>query len=314
MDWIYTDKLATMAIRINHSDKNKISSMLRRFQSLSILCLALAAAGCSFDRMLVRASTPMIEGGIAALNQETDLELAADSIPANIEMMEGMIQIDPDNVELLTYAAQAYYGYAYGFNEDTRPQRAASFYRRGMKHGIHALEQSGAHDLVNSPIREFESQVNSFDRDDVPAMFWAASCWAKWIDIHRDQPEAIAMLPRPTALMQRVLDLDERFYYGGAHMYFGVYYGSRSPLLGGNYEKSEQHFDKARAITDGTLLIPDVLQAQYLSRQRFDQAAFRIRLQYVIDAPDDLNPDLAMLNQIAKRKAAYLLKQEKVWF
>lgn len=288
--------------------------MLRSLRLLTPLCLILAAAGCSFDRMLVRASTPMIEGGIVALNHETDLELAEGSIPANIELLEGMIHIDPDNADLRTYAAQAFYGYAYGFNEDGRPQRAGELYMRGLKHGIRALELNGASDLQDTPIRDFEAQVAGFGKGEIAAMFWTASCWAKWIDMHRDQPEAVAMLPRPTSLMQRVLDLDERFYHGGAHMYFGVYYGSRSPMLGGNFEKSEQHFDRAREITENTLLMPDLLQAQYLSRQRFDQEDFRTRLQRILDAPDDLNPELAMINQIAKRKAAHLLKQENVWF
>ena len=77
---------------------------------LITLCLLLLTSACSMDKMLVRASLPMIEGGITALNQETDLELAEASIPTNLELLEGMIIIDPDNVDLHNYAAQAYYG------------------------------------------------------------------------------------------------------------------------------------------------------------------------------------------------------------
>ncbi|RUM36080.1 MAG: hypothetical protein DSY50_03150 [Desulfobulbus sp.] len=83
---------------------------------------------------------------------------------------------------------------------------------------------------------------------------------------------------------------------------------------GGNFEKSHQHFDRAREITDGGLLIPDLLQAQYLARQEQDQEDFHQRLTAIIDAPDDLMPSLALQNQIAKRKAAALLKKESQWF
>jgi hypothetical protein len=114
--------------------------------------------------------------------------------------------------------------------------------------------------------------------------------------------------------MQRVLELDENFYFGSAHMYFGVYYGSRAPSLGGNFEKSKQHFDKARAVTDGKLLVADLLQAQYLSRQMFDRKDFHDRLTRIIEAPEDLYPELAMLNQISKRKASLLIKKEAQWF
>lgn len=284
------------------------------FRFILLSSMLLFTASCSMDKMLVRASTPLIDGGVEALNHETDLKLAEDSIPTNLNMLQGMIKIDPENAKLHTYAAQAYYGLSYGFNEDNRPQRASNFYIRGRHHGLTALKIISGKDLLDIPITEFEEQVNKFDEDDISTLFWTASNWAKWIDMHRDEPEAIAQLARATALMQRVIELDDTFYYGGAHMYFGVYYGSRSPLLGGNFEKSREHFNRAREITDGKLLIPDLLQAQYLARQQQDQEDFRQRLTAIINAPDDLMPSLGLQNQIAKRKAAILLKKENEWF
>ena len=279
-----------------------------------LLITSILLSACSMDRMLVRSSVPLIESGVEALNHETDLDLAEDSIPANLNMLQGMIKIDPENALLRTYAAQAFYGLAYGFNEDTQPERASDFYQRGLMHGLVALEINGAKDLMNTPIADFEKQVSRLKKADVAAMFWTASNWAKWIDMHRDDPEAIAQLARATALMQRVIDLEDSFYYGGAHMFFGVYYGSRAPLLGGNFDKSLQHFDRAREITDGKLLIADLLQAQYLARQQQDQQDFHQRLTAIINAPDDLMPELGLQNQIAKRKAALLLEKESEWF
>jgi hypothetical protein len=283
-------------------------------KKLVIIFTLITMSGCSIDKMIVRTSTPMIEGGVEALNHETDLKLAEESIPANLNMLLGMINIDPENAQLHTFAAQAFYGLAYGFNEDNRPERASRFYLRGRKHGLKALAISGANNLVDAPIADFEQQINRLGKDDVPAMFWTASCWAKWIDMHRDDTEALAQLARATALMQRVLDLDETFYYGGAHMYFGVYYGSRAQMLGGNFEKSAQHFDRAREITDNRLLIPDLLQAQYLDRQKQDREDFHRRLTAIINAPDDLMPELGLQNAIAKRKARLLLDKENEWF
>ena len=281
---------------------------------LLLLLTSILLSACSMDRMLVRSSVPLIEGGVEALNHETDLDLAEDSIPANLNMLLGMIKIDPENAQLHTFAAQAFYGLAYGFNEDSRPERASEFYLRGTKHGITALELRGARNLADSTIDDFNSEVAGMRKGDVAAMFWTASCWAKWVDMHRDAPEAIAQLPRATALMQRVLEVDETFYYGGAHMFFGVYYGSRAPAIGGDFDKSLQHFDRAREITSGRLLIPDLLQAQYLARQQFDQEQFHRLLSGIVAAPDDLMPELALQNQIAKRKAAILLKKEAEWF
>ena len=279
---------------------------------ITLLMMTMLSA-CSMDQMLVRASMPMIKGGIHALNQETDLELAEAAIPTNLELLEGMIHIDPENVELHSYAAQAYYGLGYGFNEDHRPERASSFYIRGRKHGITALALSGANNL-NGATDELEADLKKLDKDDVPALFWTASNWAKWIDLNRDNPEGLAQLHRPTAIMKRVLELDETYYYGSAHMYFGVFYGGRSRMFGGDFDKARQHFDKAREVTGGKLLVADLLQAQYLARQEFDQEDFHNRLTKIVNSPKDLFPELALLNEIAKRKARILLSKEEEWF
>lgn len=285
--------------------------MLRLCLIVLVTCLASA---CSMNQMMVRASLPMIDGGIKALNMETDLELAEDAIPTNIELLEGMIVIDPENITLRNYAAQAYYGLGYGFNEDKRPGRASNFYKRGLKHGLTALSLNGLDNAATISIEQLESDLLETDEDDVAALFWTASNWAKWIDMNRDKPETIAQLPRPTALMQRVLAQDETFYYGGAHMYFGVYYGGRSPMFGGDFAKAEEHFDRAREITDGKLLVADLLQAQFLSRQKFDEEDFVNRLTKIIESPDDLLPELALLNKICKRKAKNLLEMKESWF
>lgn len=279
-----------------------------------LLLLTFFLSACSMDKMLVRASMPMIEGGIDALNQESDLQLAEDSIPTNIELLEGMINIDPENEKLHVYAAQAYYGLAYGFNEDHAQQRASNFYRRGLQHGISALNLAGAKHIKTGSQEALEDDLQQLGEGDIAAIFWTASNWAKLIDLNRADSRSLLELPRPTAMMQRVLELDEHYYYGSAHLYFGVYYGSRAPVIGGDFKKSHKHFDRAREINENKLLIVDLLQAQYLSRQEFDQNDFHQRLLKIIDAPVDLYPELTLLNQIAKRKAKRLLKMESQWF
>lgn len=264
--------------------------------------------------MMVRMSMPMIESGITAMNQESDLELAEDSMPANISLLNGMISMDPENIQLHTYAAQAYYGFSYGFNEDNDMQRADKFYLRGIKHGLTALELRGIKNIKKISTIELETQLQQLGADDVAMLFWTASNWAKWIDLNRDDAASLIQLSKPTAMMERVLELDDTYYYGGAHMYFGVYYGGRPPIFGGDFEKAKQHFDRAREITDNKLLVADLLEAQYLSRQMYDQYDFHRRLTGIIDAPEDLYPELTLLNQIAKRKAKLLLNKEDQWF
>ncbi|VAW60740.1 hypothetical protein MNBD_GAMMA09-1501 [hydrothermal vent metagenome] len=270
---------------------------------------------CSMAELTVKASMPMIEGGMLAMNRESDLQLAEAAMPANIELMEGMIINSPDNQKLRNYAAQAYYGYAFGFVEDTDPKRAARFYQRGLRHAQYNLQQLGLDQkTLSGDLDTLQRKLNGLDEDNVAPLFWAASNWAKWIDHNRDRAEAIADLPRAVMIMQRVVELDERFFMAAPHLFFAVYYGSRSPMLGGNYALSEKHFNQAKKINNNQLLLVDLLQAQYLDRQKFDQVSFHKRITGILKKDVSTNIDLALINQIAKDKAGKLLKKESQWF
>jgi hypothetical protein len=282
---------------------------------LLLVCLVLLMNGCSINKLTVRASMPMVEGGIEALYRESDLQLAESAFGPNIELMEGMLVNDPDNAELQQYAAQAYYGYAYGFVEDEDRQRAARLYRRGMQHGLQALRLAGLKvSATETTLDEFASHVQKLDKHTVPALFWSASCWAKWIDMNRDDVVAIGELPRAVTMMDRVLALDENYFLAGPHIFMGVYHGGRSPMLGGNFELADRHFNAARAYTNNKLLIVNVLQAQFLERQRYDKDAFHKLLTTVLDAPEDLYPEQALANAMARTKAKILLEKEDQWF
>ena len=73
---------------------------------------------CSMSNMVVTGSLSVMDGGVEAMNRETDLELARTAIPANLKLVEGLIIEAPQNLDLRINAAQGFYGYAYGFVED----------------------------------------------------------------------------------------------------------------------------------------------------------------------------------------------------
>ena len=290
-----------------------MNTTIIRIMLLSVLLGLLNA--CTMGQITVRASMPMIEGGIVAMNRETDLKLAKAAIPANMGMLEGMLVKDPQNQVLHEFAAQGYYGYSYGFVEDQDRKRASKLYYRGFRHGKAALAEYDLNEAqLEGRLDALQEAVNRLDEDAVPALFWTASNWAKWIDMNRDSARSLAQMPRAEMLMRRVLELDENYFLSGAHLFFGVYYGSRSPMMGGDFARSEKHFNRARENTGNKVLLADLLQAQYLERQRFDRAAFHQHLQQVLDAPADLYPAQALINTIAKQKARELLKREDEWF
>jgi hypothetical protein len=264
---------------------------------------------------VVRSSQTILDSGIEAMNRESDLQLARAAVPANIKLIEGMLIEDPGNTLLRLYAAEGFYGFSYGFIEDEDRARASLLYRRCYEHARLALQQAGLSlDPERTGTEQLAEAVARLDSRAVPALFWTASCLGKWIDLNRDDVRGIAGFGNAAALMQGVIKHDDDYYHGGAHMFFGVYYGARPPMLGGDFTRSARHFTRANEINGQKLLLVDLLKAEYLYRQQLDRRSFHDTLQKILDAPEDLYPEMALANAIARRKAVDLLAHEDEWF
>jgi hypothetical protein len=286
---------------------------MNRLLALAVLLPWLGA--CSMGQMVARSSESILDGGTAAMNEETDLDLAAAAIPANIKLIEGLIVEDPRNPVLLATAAQALYGYAYGFVETRDSARAEALYQRGTDYGLRALQSLGLDiDARTASVDQLDQALARLGNSAIPALFWTGSCWAKQIDLQRTDPERIAQLASTERLMHRIHQLQPDYYYGGVYAFYGVYYGSRAPMFGGDYALAGENFDAARAVSGGKLLLIDLLQAEYLERQRLDAGRFNQLLTGIIDTPVDSFPEMALANQIARSRARLLLEKQDDWF
>ena len=293
-----------------HNAFNSMSTLLK--VSLAGGCLLLSA--CSMNQLVAKSSVGLIDAGVRSMNQETDLELAGAAIPANLKLIESLITELPEDRSLRIAAAQGFYGYAYGFVEDSHPERASRLYKRALDHALRALAATGdGQDVLNASPDEMTQRMATLGPQAVPALFWVASNWVKWIDLNRHDPARLADLPKTERLMQRVLELDPGYYFGGAHIFMGVYYGSRPPMLGGDFAKSAQHFDQAALLSQNRWLLTEVLRAQYLLRQMGDRAGFHARLTAVL-ADENSPPEMALVNAIARAKARLLLSREEDLF
>ena len=284
--------------------------MLLRIPAFTSLAMIVLLSGCSTSQLIARGATPLIDNGVTAMNRETDLELARASIPANLKMLEALLLADPDNTAFQVQAAMGFYGYTLGFVEADDPARAAQLYRRARDHALIALDHAGiSQATLTGDMATLEQALAKLDVSAVPALFWTASTWGKWIELQLDDPVRLAELPRVEALMQRVLVLDETYYYGGTHVFFGAYYGGRAPMFGGDFARSAKHFDRAAAINQNQLLLVEVYRARYLLRQMGEREAFHVTLSHVLSA--EINrPDFNLANALAKKQAAALLAQE----
>ncbi len=285
---------------------------MRRFALLLPLLLVCA---CIPKRVVVRTTAVILPDALAAMNEEGDLELAEAAAATNLKLVEGLLHADPRNRRLAALTAQGFGGYALAFVEDDDPARAAALYLRGKEYGLRALMQDRHVAAgVAGTDEAFAASLRHLGQGDKELILWTAMCWGKWIDLSRTNPAAVADLPRAEALFERLLELDEGFYYAAPHVFLGVFYGGRSPMLGGRPEEARAHFERALSLTRGRFLTARLYYAEYYARQTQDRALFETQLHAILDAPDDLLPEQRLANAVAKRKAARLLARVDEWF
>ena len=134
------------------------------------------------------------------------------------------------------------------------------------------------------------------------------------INLQPDNPALLIHLPKVVLIMERVLALNETFYFAGPHLFFGAYYGSRPTTLGGDFEKAKYHLQRAIVINNGKFLMANLLLALYYAVPLQNQALFEQTLNDIVTAPPDLFPAQGLANAIAKKQAQFWLQHNEDLF
>jgi tetratricopeptide (TPR) repeat protein len=266
-------------------------------------------------QLALRASPSFFPNFAATIFEECDPELAKASIPPNLKLMEGLLKNDPENKGILTTLSMGFAGYSLLFVEPEDPERASALYLRALEYGIRALGDKGA-PLGNrggglEPVR---AALKNLDRNDLEALFWATLSWNAWINLNLDKPSALAQLSVSEACLKRVLELDERFFYGAPHILMGASLAARPPLLGGNPEKARVHFEQALQENQRKFYLAQVYFAKYYAVRVQDKELFlRVLAEVIHGNPGELK-EVCLINRVMQTRAQELAKQAEDLF
>lgn len=265
------------------------------------------------------------EAGMPAYLRETDLVLAEQALAASIKMTEALLETAPHDPRLLLQATQGFAGYTYAFVEgrleESRAgdatqmheqlQRVQQLYQRGLQYGLLLLSQHypALAQTTTLSLETLTAHLQRLDRRAVPALLWTSFCWGGLLNAERAALDTLTAVPLLQALVTRLLVLDETYFYGFAHLLQALHYASFSSALGGTPEHAQQHFARAYALSQGRILLFHLLEAQYYAVQVQDRHLFTERLQQILDAPVGLFAEQGLLNTVAKRRAALLLRR-----
>lgn len=293
---------------------------------LTMCLLCLMATGCSMTKIAANQTTAILVKAAPTYDRETDLELAEQAGLSNLKMLEGLLEVTPDNADLLLLTSSSFTRYAFGFIEeridvaderydleekDKLVKRAVDFYERAKVYSLRLIAQSRSKfpEVIEQNLEQFSAELKHFKKKHVPALFWTAYAWGSIINLQQDKPARLAELPKVESMMQRVLELDESFFFGGAHLFYGAYYGGRPEMLGGDPSEAKQHIERAIEISNGKYLMAKFLLAKYYSVSVQDRELFEHTLQEILSAPPDLFPEQRLANELAKRRAERWLKR-----
>ena len=265
----------------------------------------------------VNSTVGIVDYGLGAIFEESDLQFAEQAIPANVTLIEALYRAkDMDDDHLALLLTQAYTGYALAFVEDVDPERAKVLYKRARDYGLTVLKKNKRFRAAfEEDPEQFQNAVSTFSKDDVPIIFWTANAWGNLVKLSLADPAVLGDLHKVNALMEYVLRADERYYYGSAHLFFGTMFATTPKSLGGKPDSAKVHFDKCLAIGAQKFLLPYVFLAQSYAVQMQDKALFESSLKIVEEASIDILPEQRLVNAVAKRKAkALLAKVDDLFF
>ena len=286
-----------------------------KFRLLLFLPLILLVTACFPNKKLtVGATAQLLEDVAKSTSRQSDLRVVREGMPAYLMLMDGMNEAWPNNERLLLAAAQAYSSYASVFIEADDNDYARILYNRSNRYALKSLELRGVKRPVDSSFDDLQQALNKMKKADVPYLFWSAACWANWIGLNLSSMEAQAELPRVEMMMKKSLELDETFYYGGPHLFMGIWYASRPKIAGGSLEIARDHFLKAIELGEGKFLMAKIFYARYYAMKKFDRELFTSLLNDVLKTRVDIEPDLTMMNSVAHRKAEEMLKDAEDYF
>ena len=284
--------------------------MLTRTMTLVFCCL-LTVAGCSGRQVAVSEMAGILNTGMAAFENDDDLEMLGQAFPANIKLVEALLANSPDNAELKVMLARLYASYTFAFLEpvlerdyfglspadlplwsaveqdpDRVRARALAYYLKGEDHALSALEQRwpGCRERLES--RDGQAAFfQALSAEDVPALFWWAFNLGARINLERSSVALLAKAHLVETAMQRAVALDPAYQNGGAHLFLMAYYCSRPAMMGGDPAAAREHHRALMDIAGDDYRLGTVYFGRYVLQPAQDRQRFLDVMNQVAAAP-----------------------------
>lgn len=293
-----------------------------------LLLAATMGGGCALvRRAALDEAADAFAGSGAAFASDDDPELVKAAVPFSLKLIESLLAESPEHPGLLTAAARSFTQYAYGFVQQEADEleskdlaasealkgRARRLSLRARTYGLRGLDV--AHPGFSAALRaDPKAAVRAAATEDVPLLYWTAAAWGAAIALSKDNPEIVAQLPAMEALIDRALELDERFNRGAIHGFLITYEMSRQGKGGDPAARSRAHFDRALALSEGGDAGPFLALAEAVCIQQQNVKEFESLLGRALAIDPDAHLETRLQTLILQRRARWLLSRKAELF
>jgi len=269
------------------------------------------AAGCA--SMVATAGGGLAGNLNTAIMNQDDPALVRDGAPAYLLMLDSFVEGAPENVTVLSAAAELYSAYGVVFVND--PIRSRKLTTRGRAYGQRALcaANKSACDIWEANYDEFMEGLQDLDEKDAEALYTFGLSWIAYIQAHSDDWSALAKLPLAQATLKRVQVIAPSYEQANIEHFLAVLDTIRPPALGGDFEAGLAHYERAISLSGGYDLSIMVDFAKYYARTLYDRDLHDQLLNEVLQA-DPVRPGYTLFNTLAQSEAEDLLESADDYF
>jgi predicted anti-sigma-YlaC factor YlaD len=302
----------------------RVSSDTRRLLLAVVLALALLPlfCGCSIKRLAVNQVGDALAGSGSSFASDDDPELIKAALPFSLKLMESVLAENPNHQGLLLASASGFSQFAFAFVQQDADEledsdfaaaeklhtRARRLYIRARNYGLRGLEL--AHPGFEKKLRaDPRTTLQAARAKDVPLLYWTGAAWAAAISLSKDNPDMLADLPLPEALVDRALALDESYADGAIHCFLVTYEMSRPNASTNAEARARRHFDRAMQLNGGLQAGPLVALAEAVSVQKQDLEEFESLLHRALAINPDTKREFRLANLVMQRRATWLLSR-----
>jgi len=213
----------------------------------------------------------------------------------------------PGDHHLLARLSRAYYLVANYVEKDQ--SKKDSLFTLGLETAEKALMLHSGFKKVFEEEKDEKKAVKEVDKDFIEACYWLSANLGKWAST-KNLLIRLGNKSKLEAYSQQVMDLDENFFYGAAHRFFGAL---PTKVPGGDLNLAQKHFEKALEIAPnyfGTR----TLYAAFWATKAQNKEIFMKQLEYVLNTPHDVVPEIAPENKYEQEFARELMEKAGDWF